>query len=135
MIAFISGNFAAEHVVAPCGVNQNHRNDEQGAYQHKELAGRRRGSLPQRDMRWNDIGPQTDTQTAEAEKNEPKRQEERTGIRSPPTMDCRICIRPEGFVFALRFWMLILTFARLWASLTLRKPTQKPERTDCWLGL
>ena len=58
----------------------NHRNDKQGSYQHKYLGGRRRGGFPQRDMRRDDIGPQTDAQAAEAEKNKPKRQEERAGV-------------------------------------------------------
>jgi hypothetical protein len=42
-------NFAAKNVVAPEGVAEDHRKNKQRAHQHKALALRRRGGLPQGD--------------------------------------------------------------------------------------
>lgn len=77
MIPLTMLNFAAENVVAPEGVHRDYRDNQQRANQHKALTLRRSCRLPQRNGRWNDVGPDTDPQPAEPEKNQPQRQYKR----------------------------------------------------------
>ena len=76
MISLPGLNFAAEHVIAPAGVAKNDRNNQQCAHQHKALALRGSGSLPQRDGRRDNMRPDADPQSAKAEKDQAQRQRE-----------------------------------------------------------
>lgn len=60
VIRFSGFHLAAEHVVAPVGVHQNKRDDEQGPDQHESKALRWCGGFPDADLRRNDIRPQAD---------------------------------------------------------------------------
>lgn len=60
MIACILGHFAAEHVVAPKGINQNQRDDHQGADEHKAQAAVGGSCLPKADVGWNNVWPDAD---------------------------------------------------------------------------
>ncbi len=64
-------HFSTEDVVAPEGISQNNRDDYQRPNQHKALTLRRRGGGIQRNIRWNNIRPNTDAQPAEPQKINP----------------------------------------------------------------
>src|SRR5476649_1814311 len=55
MVAIAYPHFSTEHVIAPAGVHQDDRQDEQRADQDEQLACRGRSRLPQADGRWNDV--------------------------------------------------------------------------------
>src|SRR5471030_52597 len=77
MVALIVGHFSAEYVVAPEGVDQNDRNNDQRTDQHKAQALRRCGGFPQRHGRRDDVRPDADPKPAVAEENQHQRQQER----------------------------------------------------------
>src|SRR5471030_351164 len=60
MVALVVGHFPAEHVVTPEGVDQDDRDNNQCANQHKTQALWRGSGLPQGDGRRDDVWPDAD---------------------------------------------------------------------------
>lgn len=69
MIACLIVNLSSEHGVAPNGVAQNDRDNEQSTYKHKTLALRGGCGIPDRRQRWDDVRPQADAEAAVTQKD------------------------------------------------------------------